>query len=215
MISTIEKNEHKNINKIKTKENKSISINNIIQNKILKNDLKFQNNTDNNIEDDIEDNTEENIEDIEDIIELEKLENELVLKSKTNSVLYPKNYGMMWTNEERKKIIKYLNKNNFDNKYGLFDELNIIEISRKLQRTEYGVKEEIKKIIYNDYINGMNYKKISEKLNMPESNIKLILKLYIEKNGKRLINIMEYENKLLNLHIDNIKLRKELEELTK
>lgn len=209
--------------KIKKKEklvNNELSINKIIENKILNEDNNCENyykKKNVHIENDELENIEniEEIEDSSDIIELEKLENELVLKSKTNSILYPKNYGMLWTDAERMKIIKYLNKNKFEKKYGLFDELNIIDIAKKLERTEYGVKEEIKKIIYNEYINGMNYQKISQKLNIPESNIKLILKIYIEKNGKKLINILEYENRLLNLQVENIKLRKELEELIK
>ena len=55
--------------------------------------------------------------------------------------------------------------------------------------------------------------KISEKFNIPETNIKLLIKLFIKKNGKKYLNSIEYENTLLKLKIENIKLKKELEEL--
>ena len=145
--------------------------------------------------------------------ELAKLDKELSLKSKLNSSLYPKNYGNMWNDEERKKIIKLLKKNEFNKNYGLFDESTIFDIAKKLERTEYAVKEEIKKMIYNDYIEGLSYEKISSYFNMPITNIKLILRIYIEKNSQKIINQIDIENKLMRLKIENIKLRSELSEL--
>lgn len=149
----------------------------------------------------------------DDYIELEKLEKELVLKSGSNSLSHPKNYGNIWNENERDKIKKYLKKNKFDTSYGMFDESNIFDIAKKLQRSEFGVKEEIKKMIFTDYMNGLNYEKISDKFNIPTNNIKLILKFYMEKNSKKIINQMENENKLLKLKVENMKLKKELEEL--
>ncbi len=147
--------------------------------------------------------------------EIEKLERELILKSKNNLSSYPKNYGNMWSDEHRKKILKYLKKKDFDSSHGLFDESNISEIAKKLERTEFGIKEEIKKMIFNEYIEGKNHKEISEIFNIPEPNIKLVLKFHIEKNHKRIINQMETENKIFKLKIENLKLKKELRELNK
>jgi len=213
-----------NYNKKDLKKSINFSINGIIEKKIQKSDNnsviimdeslydgctglsdKINNKTNNETYSDNEDET----------ISLEKLEKEFVLKSRANSILYPKNYGNVWTDEERKKILKCLKKNIFCHSYGLFDESNIMIIAKKLERTEYGVKEEIKKMIFNDYICGLSHDKISKNFNIPETNIKLILKLHIEKNGKKIINSIESDNKLLSLQIENIKLRKELEELTK
>lgn len=148
-------------------------------------------------------------------IELEKLEKEFTIKSGYNSSSHPKNYGNIWNDEDRNKIKKYLLKNKFDKNYGMFDESNIFDIAKKLQRSEYGVKEEIKKMIYNEYIKGFSYDKISENFNIPANNIKLIIKVYIDKYGKNIINQIEFENKLLRLKVENIKLKKELEELNK
>ncbi len=70
-------------------------------------------------------------------------------------------------------------------------------------------------MIYIEYIKGYSYYKISEKFNIPVNNIKLITRIYIEKYGKKIINQFEFENKLLRLNVENIKLKKELEELNK
>lgn len=191
------KNESNKLNKPnKKKDNK---IDKIINNKIIKNN------------DYIEDNYESND---EDYYELSKLDKELSLKSKSNSTVHPKNYGNLWTEQERQKILKYLTKNIFDKESGMFEESKIYDIAKKLERTEYAVKEEIKKMIYYDFIEGENLENISKKFNIPNSNIKLILKFYIEKNSKNNINQLEVENKLLKLKIENIKLRKELHEIT-
>ena len=199
-----------NYNKKELKKNINKSINEIIEKKIP----KFDNNDNEINEEDKEDKEDDEYDEENEYIELEKLENEFILKSNANSISCPKNHGNIWTNEEHTKIIKYLKKNNIEKNYGLFDELNIINIAKKLERTEYGVKEQIKKMIFNDYINGgLSHDKISKKFNIPETNIKLIVKLYIEKNGKKIINSIEYENNLLKLQIENIKLKKELEEI--
>ena len=68
-------------------------------------------------------------------------------------------------------------------------------------------------MLYNEYILGSGYEKISNLYNMSIQNVKLLIKMYIEKNGKKIIGSMENENKLLKLQIENIRLRKELEEL--
>ena len=177
--------------------NKSKSINNYIENKLI---------TSSDIEkEELYDNEEETEED--------KLDREFILKTKSNSIQYPKNYGNLWTDKERDKILKYLKKNNFNETNEIFDEIVIIKLAKKLERTEYGIKEEIKKMIFNEYLEGFKYDKISEKFNIPETNIKLLIKLFIKKNGKKYLNSIEYENTLLKLKIENIKLKKELEEL--
>ena len=156
-------------------------------------------------------------------IELENLEKEFTIKSKSsiygNTVLnshinfHPKNYGNIWIDEQREKIFKYLKKNNYENNLVLFDESVIFDIAHKLERTEHGVKEEIKKMIFNEFMDGSNVEKISKKFYIPVQNIKLLLKLFIEKNGKKIINSIGTENQLLKLKIENIKLKKELTEI--
>jgi hypothetical protein len=194
-------------NKNSNKKNKAF-INKIIENKIIK--YSFTNDDKN----DDDKNDDENYLSENDI-ELAKLDKELSLKSGTNSLLYPKNYGNIWLDEERKKIIKLLKKNEFDKHCGMFDDSVIFDIAKKLERTEYAVKEEIKKMIYNDYIEGSSYEKISTCFNIPVSNIKIILKIYIDKNSQKIINQMEKENKLIKLKIENIKLKKELYDINK
>ncbi len=188
-------------NKKNSKKNKiNVPINTIIEKKIqLLNNNDINNDT--NSDDDIE---------------LEKLEKELIFKSKSNyhGQIQPKNYGNMWTDDERNKIIKYLKKNIFCVDTGIFDEKNIIEIAKKLERSEFGVKEEIKKMIFCDFIGGLSHKNISLKFNIPVQNVKLLLKQHMDKNGKKIINSMECENKLLKLQIENIKLKLELEQMS-
>lgn len=151
-------------------------------------------------------------EDINDNESIELLEKELIIKAKSNSMKYPKNYGNIWLEKERKIILKYL-KNYEINKDGFFNEDAIIKIAKKIERTEYGIKEEIKKMIFNDFMLGHDNKYIENKFNICEQNIKLIIKLYMEKNGKKIINMMETENKIISLQIENIKLKNELKKI--
>lgn len=185
--------------------NKLNSINNLINNKIKEKKNK---------------NTKvDEIEETDDIdeIELEKIENELSLKlNNSNNKNYPKNYGNLWNDEERKIILNYIKKNNFELNISIYDEEIITQIAKKIDRSEYGVKEEIKKMIFNDYINeSLTYKQLSTKYNMPEHIIKIQIKLYLEKYGKKILYPIEIENKILKSQIENIKLKKELEELKK
>ena len=179
-------------NLINKNKNKITSINSFIENKISNYDIGVKEN--------------------EIDIDVDKLEKEFELKSKLPNN-YPKNYGNLWTVEERKIILKKLIKNNYTNCSSLFDDQIIKEISTEIERTEQGIREEIKKMIYNDYMKGHDYCLLSKKYYIPESNIKLMIKLYIDKNGKKIFNSMENENKLLKLQIENIKLRNELKEL--
>lgn len=184
-------------------EKEKTSINNFIEKKIKTTNINV-----NTI-------TNSDIYEIEDNEQIDILEKEFTLKSKLNLQSYPKNYGNLWTEKERKKILKSLGKNNHDiNKESdLFDNQVISDIARLIERTEYGVKEEIKKMIFNDYLKGFDYKEIGEKFNIPESNIKMLIKIYLDKNGKKIINQIETENKILQLHIDNVQLKKKIKEL--
>ena len=174
-------------------ENKK-SINEIISDKIVKNDV----------------NNTNDLSDINDELELIKLDEELLIKL---DVTNPKNHGKIWSESERKKIKKLLQNNIYKNNNELFDEQNILVISKTLERTEYAIKEEIKKMLFNDYMNGIYYDNLTKIYNIPESNIKIIIKLFIDKNSKKIIDQLENENKLLKLKVENIKLKKEISEL--
>jgi hypothetical protein len=157
-----------------------------------------------------------NNENLDDAIELQKLEKELDEKS---NIIYPKNHGNLWSDEERLIILNYLKKNNYSNNIinynsNLYDEKIIQKIAKKTERSEYGIKEEIKKMIFNDYINVYDtLSKISKKYCIPEHNIKILIRIYLEKNGKKIIFPLEMENNILKLQVENIKLKKELKEL--
>lgn len=182
---------------------KTKSINKLIDDKILNDKLdnrKIITNTDYIDEQDEND------------IELELLEKEFTSKTSSNNIIYPKNYGNFWSDKERKVILKYLKRQNKDYE-GLFNETLIMDIAKKIERTEYAVKEEIKKMIFNDFINGYDNSYIENKFNIREQNIKVIIKSHLEKNGKRIINLMETENKIISLQLENIKLKKELVKL--
>lgn len=173
---------------IKSKKNIKSSINNFIENKITNND-------------------------IDEDIELEELEKELEQKIKYKNMA--KNYGNLWNDIDRNIIIDYLSKNVNQDNNCLLDEKTILTIADKLERSEHGIKEEIKRMIFNEYIKGNNYKKLSKKFNIKESNIKILLKKYIEINGKKILCSIDIENKILQAYIDNIKLKKELEKISK
>jgi len=196
--------------------NKSVSsVNNYIENKIKSTKI-IKNNTDN-----INSNNDDELNKLDILseeIEIEKLENELNTKI-CEFKNHPKNYGNLWTDEERKVILKYLKKNSFSTEMGtinLYDESVIQKIAKKTERSEYGVKEEIKKMIFNDYIWEFDsYTKLSTKYNIPENNIKILIKLYLEKYGNKILYPIEIENKILKYQVENIKLKAELRELIK
>lgn len=186
------------------------SVNNFIENKINNNIIKQTNDDINNF-----DNVNSNdINDLHDEIEIEKLENELYIKSHS-SKNYPKNYGNLWTNDERKIILNYLKKNTNFNNTSLYDDEIILKIAKKTERSKVGVKEEIKKMIFNDYIEELySLTQLSTKYNIPEPNIKILIKLYLEKYGKKCLYPIEIENLILKCRIENIKLKNELKELS-
>lgn len=116
----------------------------------------------------------------------------------------PSNYGNKWTDEERKKLIKLL-KNSYD--------VNII--ASKLNRSEGGIKAEIKKLVYAKYIEGNDAEGISKELNIVYNNVKSMIKASIEQECENDINNLEKENKLLRLKIENIRLHKKLASINK
>ena len=114
----------------------------------------------------------------------------------------PSNYGNKWSEEEQKILIKLLNEGN-----------EIDKIALQLNRTIGGVKGEIRKIVFNKYMQGEDAEKISKELNIIYKNVKSIIKIYLDNNCDNEINILEKENKLLKLKIENFKLRRELKEI--
>ncbi len=153
----------------------------------------------------------------EELSEIDKLEiefeNNTIIKKKL-----PKNYGNKWTLEEREILIKKLktNKEKIQNEAYSITKYDVIgKIGKKLGRTDGGVIGELKKIIYERYSKGEDLNLICEDLNLVYKNVKIMIKLYIEKESEQKINYYEKENKLLKLKIENIKLKRELDELCK
>jgi hypothetical protein len=225
ILSTTTKTPSSSINNLidkKIKSNKPINLTQCDKTYLNTNTNNNRNNNRNNSRnhnqnDDNSDNSDnsDNCEDIQiDDVEFElELEKELFTKSHLLKT-HPKNYGHIWTDDERKIILRYLKKNNSSTDFNLYDDLTIQKIAKKIERSEYGVKEEIKKMIFNDYISEYNsLTQLSKKYNTPEYNIKILIRIYLEKYGKKTLYPMEIENKILKCQIENIKLRKELREL--
>ena len=116
----------------------------------------------------------------------------------------PSNYGNKWSDEERKRLIKLL-KNSYD----------IDVIATKLNRSEGGIKAEIKKIVYAKYTEGIDAEGISKELNIVYNNLKSMIKVSIDQECENDINNLEKENKLLRLKIENIRLHKKLASINK
>lgn len=174
----------------------STSINNLIENKIKFGKKYLSTNT-------IANNDENNLDN--------DLEMELEKNCKYSN---PKNYGNLWSDDERKIILSCLKKNKEQDNSNIYNEHVIKKIAKKTERSEFGVKEEIKKMIFNDYMGDFNsLDQLSLKYNIPERNIKILIKLYLEKYGEKMLYPMEIENKILKYKVENLKLKKELREL--
>ena len=154
------------------------------------------------------DTTNENS--LEDIVEDDLIDLEEELNYKVQTTL-PKNYGNIWIDNDRKIIIELLQKSNIIENF--HDHSIISKIANKISRSEGGVRSEIKKIIFNKYINGKEINEISNELNISENDIKYIIKVYLQNDSDKYIKLLEKENKILNLKIENLKLRKELSKL--
>lgn len=134
---------------------------------------------------------------------------------------YPKNHGTIWSDEDIEFIMSTLQTQSYDpcvmsSSQGETNNTTIINnIATHTNRTPYAVREQIKKLIFKDFTNGMSNKAIGDKFNISEQGIKLMIKKYIGANGNKFIQTMEYENRILKLQVENLKLKKELTELSK
>lgn len=139
-------------------------------------------------------------------------ENFYDINKKSTDVNLPKNFGNKWSDEDRTILIKLLKKSS---KLSLDDVNNTVisNLAIKLGRTIGGIKGEIKKIVFNKYIQGISIDDISNELNLTYLNVKSMIKLHLDKDCDNEINLLEKENKLLQLKIDNIKLKNKLKNL--
>lgn len=147
-------------------------------------------------------------------------------KNESIRVDVPKKYGSKWTDDDRRKLVNMLKKSskiivNLDEntKNDIFeyspnhnsDNDNLIKkIADKLDRTEGGIRAEIKKIVFNDYTRGKTTEQISENLNLTYKNVKSVIKIQLDKECDNEILLLEKENKLLKLKVENKKLKNEL-----
>lgn len=112
----------------------------------------------------------------------------------------PENHGSKWLEEDNNKLIKLLQK------------YDISKIATKLGRTEGSIKAKIKKIIMEEYLNGVSIESVSDKLNLIYKDVKSIIKIYLDKESDTEIRILEKENNLLKLRLENYRLKKEIQE---
>ena len=68
--------------------------------------------------------------------------------------------------------------------------------------------------IFDKYLNGQEPESISNEFNITFQSVKSIIKSFISFDSDNTIYLLEKENKLLKLKIENIKLKKELRELS-
>jgi hypothetical protein len=188
---------------------------------VTKNIIIEKNNLDKDLDDNSDDNSDDNLKILKNKIKMyknndsdseesfDKLEKEL-----DNKNIYPKNYGSKWSDSDKKKLLKYLS----NSQYKIFydsDDIMINKLASKLKRSVGGIKAEIRRIIFEMYMDGSDPEIISSELNIIYRDIKQIIKLHLEKESINEISIVEKENLLLKLRIENIKLRNELKELIK
>ena len=133
--------------------------------------------------------------------DLELHETDIFIKDDSKKKL-PSNYGNKWTDDDRNKLLNYLKEGK-----------EIDFIANSLNRSEGGIRGEIKKIIFTKYLEGDDATKISKEMNIIYKNVKSIIKIHLERDCENEIAILEKENKLLELKIKNLKLRNELKEL--
>jgi hypothetical protein len=210
----IEPKKSKKSKKLKESK-KSSSINELIDNHISNNNLITDNSllenesNESNQSNQPNESNESNQIKINDIDETFDSDN---IDSEISQLIYPKNHGNYWTSQEREFIIKSLSSSIITNSSDFFDEENIEKMSKQIERSEYAIKEEIKKMIFNEFIKGVEYNDIANKFNMPVQNVKLLCRNHIDKHGKRFIANIRMENKILKLQMENLKLKKELRE---
>ena len=139
---------------------------------------------------------------------IDELDNELSDIEECCIKNLPENYGKSWSDSD-KRILRSMLKNIINNDL----ESEIINIAKKLGRSEGGVKGEIKKIVITKFLEGGEQEEIGKELNLSYKNIRNIIKLYLDKDAINDINNLEKENKLLKLRIENIELRNTLKML--
>ena len=111
-----------------------------------------------------------------------------------------KKFGNKWTDQEREMLLNSISKDND------IDE-NIIAISIKLERSEGGIRGEIRKIIISRYLLGDDSDIISDDMSISISYIKMTIKNYLDKDAENDIIILKRENELLQLRLENAKLQ--------
>ena len=121
----------------------------------------------------------------------------------SDNINKPKNFGSKWTDSEREFLLNMISKDND------VDE-NIIAISIKLERSEGGVRGEIRKMIIFRYLMGDDSETITDDMNLPLSYTKMIIKNYLDKDAEADIIILKRENELLKLRVENVKLQNSL-----
>ncbi len=141
----------------------------------------------------------------------DNLEKELENKYKKN---YPKNYGSKWSEKDKNKLLEQL----INCKYIIYfdsDDVMINKLAIKLKRSIGGIKAEIRRVVFEQYMEGIDAEAISKKFNIIFRDVKQIIRLHLEKESENEINLLEKENKLLKLRIENAKLRDELKNIQK
>jgi hypothetical protein len=120
-----------------------------------------------------------------------------------NNLNKPKKFGTKWTEDEREILLNSISKDND------IDE-NIIAISIKLERSEGGIRGEIRKMIVSRYFNGDDSETISDDMSISIIYVKMIIKNYLDKDAEADIIILKRENELLKLRLENAKLQNDL-----
>ena len=80
----------------------------------------------------------------------------------------------------------------------------------KLERSEGGVRGEIRKMIISRYLIGDDNEMISDDMNLSILYVKMIIKNYLDKDAESDIIILKRENELLKLRLENAKLQNDL-----
>ena len=140
--------------------------------------------------------------------DVELPDKKFLINNNINNNTRPMNYGNKWTSKEKKELLKMLK----NQKISIDDDsdLYLNDIAKYLGRTEGGIKGEVKKIVFERYISGIEPENICKELNISLKNIRSLIKLHLEKDCDIEISNLEKENQLLKLKIENRKLREKL-----
>ena len=136
----------------------------------------------------------------------------------TISSTQPSKYVTAWIEEDRNTLLNIIHKHNEKhdkNKHFLDNKKLMDKLSKTLERSEGGIKSEIKKIIFNKYLDGITFEEISKLFNTNPSIITSLYNQYLDKNSDKKIELLEKENKILKLRSENKKLLDELRDNNK